>query len=104
MNNVFDTAIQALFSDANLAVEATFIPVSGANKAVRVVTRAPDLYQNIGQSVIHTPSLVLEVQVADCPTLTVGDKFLISQITYVVQGEPRRDSERLTWQVDIYAS
>lgn len=102
--SVFDTAMQALFTDANLAVEATFIPVSGANKVVRVITRAPDVYQNIGQSVMHTSSLVLEVQVADCPALTPGDRFLIGQTTYIVQGEPRRDSERLTWQVDLYAS
>lgn len=102
--SVFDTAMQALFADANLALDATFIPATGANKEVRVVTRAPDVYQNIGQSVVHTPSLVLEVQVADCPMLTAGDIFLIDKIKYVVQGAPRRDSERLTWQVDLYAS
>lgn len=102
--NVFDTAMQALFADANLAIDATFIPATGANREVRVITRAPDVYQNIGQSVVHTPSLVLEVQVADCPTLVAGDIFLIDKIKYVVQGAPRRDSERLTWQVDLYAS
>ncbi len=100
--SVFDTAMQVLFADKNLAIDATFIPTLGANKEVRVVTRAPDVYQNIGQSVVHTPSLVLEVQVSDCPTLVAGDIFLIDKIKYVVQGAPRRDSERLTWQVDCY--
>ncbi len=102
--NCFDTAIKTLFSDVNLAANATFIPAIGVNKTVRVVTRAPDLYQNIGQSVVHTPSLVLEVQVTDCPTLVAGDSFLINAVSYVVQGAPRRDSERLTWQVDCYAA
>jgi hypothetical protein len=102
--SVFNTAIQALFNDRNLAVDATFIPQVGVSKPVRVITRAPDVYHNVGQSVIETPSLVLEVQVADCPTLCEGDQFLIDSDTYTVQGEPRRDSERLIWQVDCYAS
>ena len=102
--SVFDTAMQVLFADRNLAIDATFIPTLGANKEVRVVTRAPDLYQNIGQSVIETPSLVLEVQVADCPSVVQGDQFMIDGITYKAQGTPRRDSERLVWQVDCYAT
>lgn len=101
---VFSSAIQTLFNDQNLAVNATFIPQIGVSKAVRVITRAPDVYQNIGQSVIETPSLVLEVQVADCPTVSQGDQFIINSAAYTVQGEPRRDSERLYLQVDCYAS
>lgn len=101
---VFSSAIQTLFNDQNLAVNATFIPQIGVSKAVRVITRAPDVYQNIGQSVIETPSLVLEVQVADCPTVSQGDQFIINSAAYTVQGEPRRDSEQLYWQVDCYAS
>ena len=98
------TAIQALFNDRNLSKDAFFLPLIGINRAVRVITRAPDIYQNIGQSVIETPSLVLEVQVADCPTVSQGDQFIINSAAYTVQGEPRRDSERLYWQVDCYAS
>lgn len=100
----FSSAIQTLFNDQNLAVNATFIPQIGVSKAVRVITRAPDVYQNIGQSVIETPSLVLEVQVADCPIVSQGDQFIINAAAYTVQGDPRRDSERLYWQVDCYAS
>ena len=89
--SVFDTAMQALFADQNLAVTVTFIPQRGENQTVRVITRAPDLYQNIGQSVMHTPSLVLEVQMADCPTITPGDIFLIQDIKHI-----ERSSESLS--------
>lgn len=101
---VFATAIQTLFNDRNLSKDAFFLPLIGSNKGVRVITRAPDIYQNIGQSVIETPSLVLEVQVADCPSIVPGDQFMVDGITYSVQGVPRRDSEQLVWQVDVYAS
>lgn len=100
----FDTAIQALFNDRNLSKPAFFLPMLGANRSVRVITRAPDVFQNIGQSVIETPSLVLEVQVADCPSVVQGDQFMIDGITCKAQGTPRRDSERLVWQVDCYAT
>jgi hypothetical protein len=42
------TAIQALFNDRNLSKDAFFLPLIGINRAVRVITRAPDIYQNIG--------------------------------------------------------
>jgi len=100
----FSSAIQTLFNDRNIAKDAFFLPMIGSNKSVRVITRAPDVYQNIGQSVIETPSLVLEVQVADCPSVVQGDQFMIDGITYKAQGTPRRDSERLIWQVDCYAT
>lgn len=101
---VFATAMQTLFNDRNVSKDAFYLPLIGQNKAVRVITRAPDIYQNIGQSVIETPSFVLEVQVADCPSLVAGDQFMVDGITYSVQGTPRRDSEQLVWQVDVYAS
>ncbi len=97
-------AIQTLFNDRNVSRDAFFLPLVGSNIAVRVITRAPDIYQDIGQSVIETPSLVLEVQVADCPSVVAGDQFMIDGITYSTQGTPRRDSEQLVWQVDVYAS
>ena len=100
----FSIAIQTLFNDRNVSRDAFFLPLMGSNKAVRVITRAPDIYQNIGQSVIETPSMLLEVQVADCPTIVPGDQFMVDGITYSVQGTPRRDSEQLVWQVDVYAS
>ena len=99
--SAFDTAMQALFNDANLAVDATFTPLSGPAKVVRVITRAPDVFQDVGQSFIETPPLTLAVRVVGCPALTQGDQVTINS---KVQGEPRRDSERLVWQVDVYAA
>ena len=100
---VFATAIAALFADPNLASDATFIPQNGANASVRVIIRAPDAFQKVGSSVIDTPTQMLEVRLTDCPSLMQGDRFLVGQTTYVVQGEPKRDELQLTWQVDVYA-
>jgi hypothetical protein len=101
---VFSTAFDTLFNDPNMAVSAMFVPLQGVSKAVSVVTRAPDVFQAVGQSMIETPSMVLEVRVADCPALVQGDQFIINAVAYTIQGEPRRDSEHLAWQVDVYAA
>lgn len=99
----FSSAIQTLFNDRNIAKDAFFLPMIGSNKSVRVITRAPDVFQDVGGSVIETPTLVVEVQVSDCPTIVPGDQFMIDGITYKTQARPRRDPERLIWQVDCYA-
>ena len=102
--SVFDTAVATLFSDPNMATDATFIPQVGVNVAVRVIVRAPDVFQKMGTSMIETSTTTLEVKVADLPSILPGDRFLIGQNTFVVQGEPRRDELLLTWQVDTYAA
>jgi hypothetical protein len=99
----FSTAMQALFNDLNVSKPAFFLPMMGVNRSVRVITRAPDIFQNIGDSVIESPTLVVEVQVSDCPDIVPGDQFMIDGITYKTQARPRRDPERLIWQVDCYA-
>ena len=102
--SVFDTAVATLFADPNMASDAIFIPQIGVSVPVRVILRAPDVFQKMGGSVIETPTNMLEVKVADCPTLLPGDQFLIGTNSYVVQGEPRRDELQLTWLVDVYAN
>jgi len=100
---VFQTAIQALFNDRNVAKDAFFLPVIGTNRSVRVITRAPDVFVDVGTSLMETPTMLVDVQITDCPTVVAGDQFMIDGITYKTQGTPRRDSERLVWQVDVYA-
>ncbi len=100
----FSSAIQVLFNDRNIAKDAFFLPMMGSSRSVRVIIRAPDVFQDVGGSVIETPTLVVEVQVSECPNIVPGDQFMIDGITYKTQARPRRDPERLIWQVDCYAS
>lgn len=100
----FSTAMQALFSDRNVAKDAFFLPMIGQNRSVRAITRAPDVFVDAGTSLMETPTMLVEVQIAECPTVVAGDQFMIDGITYKTQGAPRRDSERLVWQVDCYAA
>ena len=100
--SVYDIAIATLFADPNVAQDATFAPRIGATVPLRVIMRAPDIFQKMGTSTIETPTTVLEVKVADCPSLAPGDQFIVGGNTYTVQGEPRRDEFHLMWLVDVY--
>ncbi len=100
----FEIAMNSLFTDPNIAVDAVFTPSAGGSKSVRVIQTAPDTYGTIGQSVFETATSLLAVRVTDCPTVAQGDTFTINSVVYKVQGEPRRNSDRLVWEMDCYAA
>jgi hypothetical protein len=100
----FEIAMNSLFTDPNIAVDAVFTPSAGVPKSVRVIQTAPDAYGTIGQSVFETATTLLAVRVADCPTVAQGDTFTINSVIYKVQSEPRRNSDRLVWEMDCYAA
>ena len=104
MVNAFNTACDALFADPNLGSAVTFMPLAGGSSAVRVITRMPDVFRDVGSSVVETPTLTLEVRVSECPVIVAGDRFVVGSVTYTVQGVPLRDDLQLMWQVDVYAS
>lgn len=104
MVNAFNTACDVLFADPNLGSAATFLPLAGGSSSVRVITRAPDVYRDVGSSMVETPTLTLEVRVSECPVIVAGDRFVVGSTTFTVQGAPLRDELQLMWQVDVYAS
>lgn len=100
----FEIAMNSLFTDPNVAVDALFSPSAGGSTPVRVIQTAPDAYGTIGQSAYETATSLLAVRVADCPSVAEGDSFTINSLVYKVQGTPRRNSERLVWEMDCYAA
>lgn len=87
-----------------MAVVATFVPQIGNSASVRAIKHAPDVFHNVGSSVVETPTTVLLVRVSDCPTIIRGDQFIIGTTTYTVQGSPVRDDLQLIWEIDVFAS
>jgi hypothetical protein len=99
--NAFGTAIDILFADPNLRDVAVYMPAHGASKEVYVISHKPDAFISVGDSFVATPTLMIDVRVADCPTVSSGDRFLIANRMYTVQGEPKSDGGNLAWRVDV---
>ncbi len=98
--SAFQGMIDALFSDSALARDVLYTPVAGTARTIRAVIKSPDRIIDVREMAIHTPTLVVDVRVSDVPDLGEGDTLTIGALTYVVQGEPVRDTENLIWTLD----
>jgi len=94
-------ALDTLFADPNMAKDAIFTPSNGITVPGRIVLRRPDRVSDFGETRLHSETTVIDIRVADAPALASGDAFEIEGESYVVQGEPLRDAERLIWTAEV---
>jgi len=98
----FVAALDLLFADPNLSTPALYQQAGiGVEEAIRVMRRSPDRVVELGAARLVSDSVVLDVQVSDCPELAAGDRFEIAGEVFVVQGTPQRDRERLVWTAEL---
>lgn len=100
---MFDQAIKDLFADPNLAVDGLW-RAGGTGPAVpaRIIVRRPDRIVELGETRISAATTLIEIRVADAPTLAEGDTLEFEGAVYVVQGQPMRDSMRLVWAAEVH--
>ena len=100
--NAFATAIDRIFADANMAVDAMwFAGGTGTGVAVRVIRKSPDEITPFGAGRILSETTLLEARVADMPTPAPGDLIRIGPEDFLLQGEPKLDRERLIWTLNM---
>ena len=100
--NAFATAMNVIFADANMAVDALwFAGGTGPGVAVRVIRKSPDEITSFGAGRIMSETTVLDARVADMPTPAAGDQIRLGLEDFLVQGEPKLDSERLIWTLNM---
>ena len=100
--NAFTIAIDRIFADANMAVDAMwFAGGTGPGVAVRVIRKSPDEITPFGAGRILSDTTLLDARVADMPTPAPGDLIRIGLEDFLLQGEPRLDRERLIWTLNM---
>jgi len=94
----FTAAFSTLFADPNLGRDAVY-RVGGADPdtPIRIIMRRPDAIGTFGETRIVAETVVIDVRVSEVAAPAEGDTFTIGGETFVVQGEPVRDAERLVW-------
>lgn len=97
---VFAAAIDDLFADPNLAADAVFLPEGEEPVSVRVIARRPDRVLEFGDARLHAETAVFEVRASEVPNPRPGERLEVGGETFVIQGEPVRDSARLVWTLD----
>lgn len=93
----FASALDVLFADPNMAVAATFTPEGGEPIAVSVIARRPDRIVEFGDARLHSAIALFDVRVSELANPRPGDLLDVAEESYLIQGEPVRDSERLVW-------
>ena len=100
--NAFATAMNVIFADANMAVDALwFAGGTGPGVAIRVIRKSPDEVTPFGAGRILSETTLLDVRAADMPNPTPGDRIRIGLEDFLVQGEPKLDRERLIWTLNM---
>ncbi len=99
--NAFATAMNAIFIDRNMAVDALwFAGGIGPGVAVRVIRKSPDEITPFGAGRILTETTQLDASIADLPTPAPGDVINIGLESFIIQGEPKLDRESLIWTLN----
>jgi hypothetical protein len=97
----FASAIDTLFADPNLGLDAVY-RAGGADPGVpvRVILRRPDRISEFGETRIVAGTLLTDVRVGEVAAPADGDTIELDGVVHVVQGEPIRDAERLVWTIE----
>ena len=99
--NAFAAAIEMLFADPNIGVEAIYTSDGGAPVVVRAVVRRPDEVTNFGDARLWSETTRVDLNVAEVANPRPGDRIEIDGEGFNIQGEPVRDRERLIWTVNL---
>ena len=99
--NAFASAMNVIFADPNMAVDATwFAGGTGPGVAIRVIRKSPDEVTPFGAARILSETTQLDARVTDMPTPSPGDLLRIGLEDFILQGEPKLDRERLIWTLN----
>jgi hypothetical protein len=97
----FAGLVDRLFADPNLGRDAVYEPADGEPVNVRVVARRADAVTEFGDARLWSETTRLDLRVAEVADPQPGDRIVLDDAAFVVQGEPVRDRERLVWTIDV---
>ena len=97
----FAGLVGQLFADANLAADATYVPVEGEPISVRLIARRADAVTEFGGARLWSETTRFDLRVSEVAAPRPGDRLFLDGETFVTQGEPQRDRERLVWTLDV---
>lgn len=96
--SAFAAATNVLFADPNISASASYRAGGVGGVPVRVIVQKPDVMSDFNSGQFVSDTTLLDVRVADCPALAVGDRFLVDPVLYEIIADPVRDALRLVWK------
>ena len=100
--SAFAEALGVLFLDPNISVEIWHRDSEGQFTRARGILRRPDEITEFGSARLLSDTARIDVRVAEIPAPRPQEQILIGEETFLIQGEPRRDRERLVWTIELW--
>lgn len=97
----FSRSVDAMFG--RLGMAATFRPAIGDTVMVVVIPKRPDEYIGLGNSTLHSETVLFDVRVSEVEEPKTSDIISYLGADYRIIGEPKRDIHRLVWTVEAVA-
>ena len=103
--NVFAAAMDRIYANPSMAEAAVWISATTSEeRPIRVIRRAPDRITEFGAGRFVSDTMMVDVRVSDMLDPRTGDLIVIGADSFILQGEPVRDRERLIWSLDLRPS
>lgn len=99
--SAFAAVVDLLFADPNIGRDAVYTPDGGTAVRVRIIARRADEITGFGEARLWSEATRVDLRLAEVPNPRPGDRVEIDGDTFIIQGEPVRDRERLAWTVDL---
>ena len=99
IGDIIDGSVDDVFE--TLGEDATYWPLAGASKTVKVMPRRPDEIVGFGETDVHSETAIFDIRVSEAATPEEKDTLIYDGVTYAVQGVPeRRDPRRRIWTLN----
>ena len=103
--SAFAAAMDRIFTHASMAAPALWISATTSEeRPIRIIRRGPDRVTDFGAGRFVSDTTMVDVRVSDLPDPRPGDLIVIGADSFILQGEPVRDRERLIWSLDLRPS
>ena len=96
----FSMAIDLLFADPNLAQEAWHRDSEGQFSLIHIITKRNDDVTAYGVTRLVSDTMRFDVRVGELANPQPDEQILLGDETFLIQGEPIRDRERLIWTIE----
>ena len=93
-------ALDLLFADPNLALDAWHRDVAGQFTKLRIIPRRADSVTEFGAARLWSETFRFDVRVSDLPNPRPQEQIQVGDETFLIQGEPVRDRDRLLWTIE----
>lgn len=100
--SAFAIALSAIFRDRNMAVDVEYRAGGGIPGVfVRAVKASPTVDMDYQSTRLRSDALIVDVMVSQVPQPRPDDAVVMDGETYLIDGEPERDSEGLVWRLSL---